>query len=110
MDKQSHSLGALETRAEALKGEGRSVILVARAGKHLGLIATADAPRPAAMTLSRATLQKMRQNLWWAICYKLIAFPIAAGVFNPFRSARKSRPFRCWAVQRWLWSMESLWS
>lgn len=36
------------------------------------------------MTLSRATLRKMHQNLWWAVGYNLIAFPIAAGVFYPF--------------------------
>ena len=34
-----------------------------------------------AMTLSRATLRKMHQNLWWATGYNLIAFPVAAGVF-----------------------------
>ncbi|MER8573300.1 heavy metal translocating P-type ATPase [Mesorhizobium sp. M1409] len=37
-----------------------------------------------AMTLSHATLRKMHQNLWWAVGYNLIAFPIAAGVFYPF--------------------------
>ncbi len=37
-----------------------------------------------AMTLSKATLRKMHQNLWWAVGYNLIAFPIAAGVFYPF--------------------------
>ncbi|MBB6464912.1 heavy metal translocating P-type ATPase [Aminobacter lissarensis] len=37
-----------------------------------------------AMTLSKATLRKMHQNLWWAIGYNLVAFPIAAGVFYPF--------------------------
>ena len=37
-----------------------------------------------AMTLSRATLRKMHQNLWWAVGYNLIAFPVAAGVFYPF--------------------------
>lgn len=33
--------------------------------------------------LSRATRRKMRQNLWWAAGYNLIAFPIAAGVLYP---------------------------
>lgn len=37
-----------------------------------------------AITLSRATLRKMHQNLWWATGYNLIAFPLAAGVFYPF--------------------------
>ncbi|MEO7221851.1 MAG: ATPase P, partial [Devosia sp.] len=37
-----------------------------------------------AMTLSRATLRKMHQNLWWAVGYNLVAFPVAAGVFYPF--------------------------
>ena len=37
-----------------------------------------------AMTLSKATLRKMHQNLWWAVGYNVIAFPIAAGVFFPF--------------------------
>ena len=26
----------------------------------------------------------MHQNLWWAVAYNLIAFPVAAGVFYPF--------------------------
>jgi Cu2+-exporting ATPase len=37
-----------------------------------------------AIELSRATLRKMHQNLWWAAGYNLIAFPLAAGVFYPF--------------------------
>ena len=37
-----------------------------------------------ALELSRATLRKMHQNLWWAVGYNVIAFPIAAGVFYPF--------------------------
>lgn len=192
MNEQKIDLLALGERAEALKGQGRTVIHVARSGKLLGLIAIADTPRPTAvatiaklhdqgvrvamltgdnagtakriadtlgidivladvlpaqkaekikelqgqglkvgmvgdgvndapaltqadvgfaigagtdvaiesadivlmksdpydvvgaMTLSRATLRKMHQNLWWAVGYNLIAFPIAAGVFYPF--------------------------
>ena len=38
----------------------------------------------AAIALSRATLRKMHQNLWWAVGYNVIAFPLAAGVFFPF--------------------------
>ena len=37
-----------------------------------------------AVELSRATLRKMHQNLWWAVGYNTIAFPLAAGVFYPF--------------------------
>jgi Cu2+-exporting ATPase len=192
MDEQKIDLLALGAKAETLKGEGRTVIHVARPGQLLGLIAIADTPRPTAlatiamlheqavrvamltgdnagtakriadvlgidivladvlpgqkaekikelqgqglkigmvgdgvndapaltqadvgfaigagtdvaiesadivlmrsdpydvvgaMTLSRATLRKMHQNLWWAVGYNLIAFPIAAGVFYPF--------------------------
>ena len=39
---------------------------------------------PDAILLSRATLRKMHQNLWWAVGYNVIAFPLAAGVFYPF--------------------------
>jgi Cu2+-exporting ATPase len=37
-----------------------------------------------AIELSRATLRKMHQNLWWAVGYNVIAFPLAAGIFYPF--------------------------
>ncbi len=37
-----------------------------------------------ALELSRATLRKMHQNLWWAVGYNTIAFPLAAGVLYPF--------------------------
>lgn len=36
-----------------------------------------------AIELSRATLRKMRQNLFWAVAYNVVAFPAAAGVFYP---------------------------
>jgi len=36
-----------------------------------------------ALTIGRATLRKMRQNLSWAVGYNAIALPIAAGVFEP---------------------------
>lgn len=192
MEEHGIDLAALAERAEALKGEGRTVIHVSRAGSILGLIAIADAPRPTAaatiaklhqrgvkvamltgdnagtakriadllaidivfadvlpsqkadkikelqaqklkvgmvgdgvndapaliqadvgfaigagtdvaiesadivlmksdpydvvgaMTLSKATLRKMHQNLWWAVGYNVIAFPLAAGVLYPF--------------------------
>jgi Cu2+-exporting ATPase len=37
-----------------------------------------------AIMLSRATLRKMHQNLWWAVGYNVLAFPLAAGVLYPF--------------------------
>ena len=36
-----------------------------------------------AIQLSRAVRRKMRQNLWWAVGYNVIAFPLAAGVLYP---------------------------
>jgi Cu2+-exporting ATPase len=36
-----------------------------------------------AVELSRATLRKMHQNLWWAVGYNIVAFPLAAGVLYP---------------------------
>lgn len=36
-----------------------------------------------AIELSKATVAKMRQNLWWAAGYNTIAFPIAAGILYP---------------------------
>ncbi|MCA0453998.1 MAG: heavy metal translocating P-type ATPase [Chloroflexi bacterium] len=37
-----------------------------------------------AIALSRATVGKMRQNLFWAVGYNTVAFPIAAGLFYPW--------------------------
>jgi P-type Cu2+ transporter len=34
--------------------------------------------------MSSGSLRKMHQNLWWAVGYNLIAFPLAAGVLYPF--------------------------
>jgi Cu2+-exporting ATPase len=36
-----------------------------------------------AITISRGTLRKMRQNLAWAVGYNSLALPIAGGVFEP---------------------------
>jgi Cu2+-exporting ATPase len=35
----------------------------------------------AAIRLSKATVRKMKQNLFWAAIYNLLAIPVAAGVF-----------------------------
>ena len=36
-----------------------------------------------AVEISRATLRKMHENLFWAVAYNVIAFPLAAGVLYP---------------------------
>ncbi len=37
-----------------------------------------------ALSLSKATMRNIRQNLFWAMIYNVIGIPIAAGVFFPF--------------------------
>jgi Cu2+-exporting ATPase len=41
-----------------------------------------DVPR--IINLSRASYRKMRQNLWWATGYNVLAIPLAAGVLAPW--------------------------
>jgi len=36
-----------------------------------------------AIAVSRGTVRKMHQNLWWAVGYNSLALPVAAGVFEP---------------------------
>ena len=36
-----------------------------------------------AIALSHATVRKMKQNLWWAAGYNVVAFPLAAGLLYP---------------------------
>jgi P-type Cu2+ transporter len=38
---------------------------------------------PKALDLSRATVRKVRQNLFWALLYNIISIPLAAGVLLP---------------------------
>jgi Cu2+-exporting ATPase len=37
-----------------------------------------------AILLSRATFNKIRQNLFWAFAYNIIGIPLAAGVLLPY--------------------------
>ncbi|TFD32254.1 heavy metal translocating P-type ATPase [Cryobacterium cryoconiti] len=50
-----------------------------------GVILASDDPRSvlSVIELSRASYRKMRQNLWWAAGYNLLAVPLAAGVLAP---------------------------
>ena len=38
---------------------------------------------PAAIKLARQMMHIIRQNLFWAFCYNIVAIPVAAGVFYP---------------------------
>jgi P-type Cu2+ transporter len=58
MDTQKLDLGVLAGDAQRLQGAGRTVVHVARAGKLIGLIAIAEAPRPTAA----ATVAKLRER------------------------------------------------
>lgn len=55
------------------------------AAASAGVILAGNDPRSvlAILELSRASYRTMRQNLWWASGYNLIAVPLAAGVLAP---------------------------
>ncbi|MBU3995035.1 MAG: HAD-IC family P-type ATPase, partial [Actinobacteria bacterium] len=50
-----------------------------------GVILASSDPRSvlSVIELSRAAYRKMKQNLWWAAGYNLIAVPLAAGILAP---------------------------
>src|SRR5439155_219362 len=73
----------LEREAEGLRAEAKTALYVAVDGRTFGLIAVADRIRPAALVLARRVQRKIKQNLFWAAIYNLIAIPLAAGVLYP---------------------------
>ena len=50
-----------------------------------GVVLASDDPRSvlSVIELSESGYRKMKQNLWWAAGYNLIAVPLAAGVLAP---------------------------
>ena len=54
-----------------------------------GIVLIRDDPRDVvtAIRLSKRTLQKIRQNLFWAFAYNAILIPVAAGALVPFLGA-----------------------
>ncbi|HXZ98688.1 MAG TPA: copper-translocating P-type ATPase, partial [Candidatus Acidoferrum sp.] len=54
-----------------------------------GIVLIRDDPRDVvtAIRLSKHTLQKIKQNLFWAFAYNAILIPVAAGVLVPFLGA-----------------------
>ncbi|MCB0911734.1 MAG: heavy metal translocating P-type ATPase [Propionibacteriaceae bacterium] len=50
-----------------------------------GVILAGDDPRAvvSVIELSKASYRKMKQNLWWAAGYNMVAVPLAAGVLAP---------------------------
>jgi Cu2+-exporting ATPase len=51
---------------------------------HITLLTSDLRLVPKALTLSKATMRTLRQNLFWAFIYNLVGIPIAAGVLYPF--------------------------
>src|SRR5207249_951234 len=98
MEDRKISLNGLADRAGELAQEGNTPMFVAVNGRAAGIIAGADVAIETAkvvlmksdpldvlraIKLSKATVRKMIQNLFWASIYNVLAIPIAAGVLYP---------------------------
>ncbi len=68
---------AIGSGAEAAR-EATDLVMV---GKEMGLL-------PFGIDLARATISRIRQNLFWAVGYNLLALPLAAGILIPFFGPR----------------------
>ena len=69
-------------QADAGIAMGTGADLAQEAGDVL-LLRAQPAGIPAALSLARATMRVMRQNLGWAVGYNLLGIPLAAGLLYP---------------------------
>ncbi len=61
---------------------------VAREGSDMVMLKPSLALIPQALNLARRTRMIIQENLWWALCYNVIALPIAAmGLVTPWIAA-----------------------
>src|SRR5438034_202660 len=89
----------LEREAEMVRAEAKTALYVAAAAVGIaigagtdvaietaGVILMKDDPAdvPVALVLARRVHRKIKENLFWAAIYNLIAIPLAAGVLYPW--------------------------
>jgi Cu2+-exporting ATPase len=61
---------------------------LARHSADCVLMGTGLGALPEAVALARRTMRVVRQNLWWAVAYNIVAVPLAAaGVLAPWLAA-----------------------